>query len=108
MNLNEYQQFAVSTAFYPEAGEGSRTALTYCALGMNGEAGEVAEKIKKMIRDGIYHPQEILLEIGDVLWYCANMAQELGWTLEGIAEKNIKKLSSRKSRGTLTGNGDDR
>ena len=84
-------------------------------LGLTGEAGEVADKVKKVLRDknGEFFKdpstrEEIMKEIGDVLWYCATLANDLGYSLEEVAEANIKKLSSRKERGMLGGNGDNR
>lgn len=107
--LNDYQKDAKATAVYPNQGSN----LAYPALGLTGEAGEVADKIKKIIRDqdGILNetdPQAIAKEVGDVLWYCATLASELGITLEDIAKLNIEKLRSRKKRGVISGSGDDR
>lgn len=108
MTLNEYQQAAIETANYPNSFK-----VIYPALGINGEAGEVAEKVKKVIRDdgSIYTEEkrrELALEVGDVLWYCATMARDLGYTLEEIGEMNNAKLRSRKDRGVLSGSGDNR
>ena len=80
---------------------------------MCGEAGEVADKVKKVIRDNNQDftadkKLDIALEVGDVLWYCATMAHDLGFTLEQIAQLNIRKLVSRKERGMLGGSGDNR
>src|SRR5581483_10874187 len=82
-------------------------------LGINGEAGEVAEKVKKIIRDrnGKVTEQdktELAKEIGDVLWYLAVFAHQLGFSLEEVARDNLEKLSSRKARGVLGGSGDNR
>ena len=82
-------------------------------MGLCGESGEVAEKIKKIMRDkdgviGSGETEEIKKELGDVLWYLSTIAYELGVTLNDIAETNIKKLSSRKERGKIKGNGDNR
>lgn len=87
--------------------------LVYPALGLNGEAGEVAEKVKKILRDkgGVVDEdskQAILLECGDVLWYLDALAYRLDSSLSEVAEMNIQKLQSRMERGTLKGNGDDR
>lgn len=108
--LNDYQSRAISFAIYPD---GYRAV--YPALGLCGEAGEVAEKIKKIIRSGRrvhdVTPQErteIIKEIGDVLWYVANLSADLGVTLEEVAERNIAKLSDRRDRSMLEGNGDNR
>lgn len=113
MELNKYQQSTTETAIYPEHGTGSQLALAYTALGASNEAGEVAGKVKKIIRDGYGdRPQEkrleILDEIGDTLWYLAQVANELGMSLGEAAERNLKKLNSRKERGVLGGSGDKR
>ena len=108
MTLNEYQQHALETAFYPED---SRNF--YPTLGLTGEAGEVADKVKKVIRDG--HKEftdekrlEIVKEIGDVLWYCATPSRDLGYDLEEVAQMNVDKLRSRMERHRITGSGDNR
>lgn len=108
MKLNEYQKEAEVTAVYP-----SEQNIIYPALGLNGEAGEVADKVKKVLRDcnGEFtgeKKQEIALELGDVLWYVAIMARDIGYSLEQIAEFNIEKLRSRQKRGVLGGSGDNR
>lgn len=108
MELNEYQAAALTTAVYPED-----KRIIYPALGMCGEAGEVADKVKKVIRDNNQDfteekKNDIAFEIGDVLWYCATMANDIGYSLEQIAQMNIYKLASRKKRGTLSGSGDNR
>lgn len=107
MNLNEYQTVALDTAiFKPEH------AIIYPALGLCNEAGEVAGKIKKLLRDETILTREtteaIRDEIGDTLWYVAVLANSLGYTLEEVAEANLSKLKSRAERGTLSGSGDDR
>lgn len=108
MNFNEYQERAKKTAVYPE-----KHRIVYPALGLNGEAGEVAEKVKKVIRDndGEISATErlgIIKEIGDVLWYAAALAGDLGIKLDDIAVTNIKKLEGRAESGTIHGSGDDR
>ena len=112
LGFNYYQQEAFKTAKYPEFGTGSLTALAYTGLGL-GEAGEVQGKIKKIFRDcgGTITPEkkeEIASEMGDVLWYLALMATELGFDFEHIAQKNLDKLSGRTVRGTIGGSGDNR
>lgn len=112
MTFDEYQQKAEKTAIYPDCGTGSITALCYVGLGLS-EAGEVQGKIKKILRDdgGKLTPEkakEIAKEVGDVLWYCAMTARELGVSLDEIAEANIAKLASRQERSQLTGSGDNR
>jgi len=109
MTFEEYQKLSRETAFYPDKDKN----FVYPTLGLAGEAGEVAEKIKKVLRDknGIIDQQtkeEIQKELGDVLWYCAQIATELGLSLDQVATLNIEKLFSRKERGMLHGNGDNR
>ncbi|MFA7141877.1 MAG: nucleoside triphosphate pyrophosphohydrolase family protein [Candidatus Paceibacterota bacterium] len=109
MNFNEYQKKARETAIYPNKDNN----FIYPTLGLVGEAGEVAEKIKKVIRDdnGVITPlkrEEIKKELGDVLWYISSLACELNIELEEIAEKNIEKLYSRLERNKVHGDGDNR
>jgi len=109
MEMNDYQRKAVEFAIYPHS-----HSILYPALGLAGEAGEVANKVKKFIRDGYDQENfevkkiELASEIGDVLWYCAALARDLGFDLSTIAQENYTKLSGRKERGTLGGNGDKR
>ena len=109
MDFNDYQKKSRKTAIYPDKDKN----FIYPVLGLVGEAGEVAEKIKKVIRDkggkiGRHDKEEISKELGDVLWYLANLATELGLSLEEIAQSNLAKLSSRKKRNRLHGGGDNR
>lgn len=111
MMFDEYKQFTDSVSIYPGAGEGTKLALAYAALGLNGEAGEVAEKVKKHIRDGgtIYELRDKLVgELGDVIFYWTRMCVEAGVNPHDVIEANIDKLSSRKERGVLGGSGDNR
>jgi NTP pyrophosphatase (non-canonical NTP hydrolase) len=108
MEFAEYQRFSRRTAAYPR-----EAWLTYPALGLAGEAGEVAEHAKKAIRDdaGVIDDERreaISKELGDVLWYVSQLASELGLELEDIARTNLEKLFSRQRRGVLSGSGDDR
>jgi NTP pyrophosphatase (non-canonical NTP hydrolase) len=105
MTFEDYQKAARSTAIYPQ-----EYGMAYVALGLTGEAGEVADKIKKIYRDTdhVWHAKDIAKELGDVLWYLANAAHEFGYTLEDIAKMNAEKLSSRAERGVLQGSGDER
>ena len=106
MNFSEYQERANETAIYPE-----EYKLIYPTLGLAGEAGEVAEKIKKIVRDGKdikAEAHEIAKELCDVLWYVAAVARDINYSLQVIAAMNIQKLESRKERGVLQGNGDNR
>lgn len=113
LTFNGYQQQARTTAIYPDAGTGSVGALTYVALGLAGEAGEVANKIKKILRDSggdvtPEHREIIGKELGDVLWYAAMLAREIHVPLDIVAGANLEKLFARKDAGTLGGSGDDR
>ena len=109
MDLNSYQQKARLTAQYPNLGSNT----IYPTLGLVGEAGEVAEKIKKVIRDkkGIYDEESkrgIKKELGDVLWYLSNLCTEFGFKLEDVASINLEKLKLRAVKGKISGSGDDR
>ncbi|MBP6914285.1 nucleoside triphosphate pyrophosphohydrolase family protein [Candidatus Parcubacteria bacterium] len=109
MTFKEYQEEARKTAVYPNLGSN----FIYPTLGLVGEAGEVAEKIKKVIRDnnGVItdeKKQELAKELGDVLWYIANLSFELNLSMEDVALKNLEKLKSRQERNELHGSGDNR
>ena len=109
LDINEYQQAARSTAIYPDAGRN----MIYPTLGLAGEAGEVAEKVKKVIRDkaGVFDADTrtaIAKELGDVLWYVAQIASELDLDLSNVAQGNLDKLADRAQRGQLQGSGDNR
>lgn len=112
MKLNDfdfYQKKAAKTAIYPKIGK----SFIYPTLGLMGEAGEVAEKFKKLFRDnkGILtkeKKEEIAYELGDVLWYLAQLSTELKLNFSYIAEKNLGKLDSRQKRNKLHGDGDAR
>ena len=103
MTFDEYQKFARSTAVYPED-----CKITYPTLGLCGEAGELAEKIKKHIEQYYCSTEGVGLELGDVLWFISALADDLGVTLEEIAQANVDKLQSRKERGKIGGSGDNR
>ncbi len=109
MDLNEYQAKSKETACYPDVG----TNPIYPTLGLAGEAGEVADKVKKVLRDkkgifGFEEKNQIKLELGDVLWYIAQISSELGLSLDEVAQSNLWKLASRSKRGRLSGSGDSR
>lgn len=108
MTLNDYQKTALETSVYPQ-----EYKIIYPALGMVGEAGECCDKIKKVIRDNDCNftddkKREIAKEIGDVMWYCSALANDLGFSLETICEMNIEKLKSRQKRGMISGNSNNR
>ena len=107
-DLDMYQKVALTTAIYPR-----EQAIIYPTLGLTGEAGEVANKVKKIIRDGSNSKDEKLVseiksEIGDCLWYIAVLANDFDIKLSDIASANIEKLALRKSKGTIHGSGDNR
>lgn len=109
-NFDDYQQAAVQFAVYPTDG---LQGIYYTALGLTNEAGEVAGKIKKILRDenGVLTAERvdaIAAEIGDVLWYAAALADELDLSLQRIANENLAKLSSRAARNAIKGDGDNR
>lgn len=111
--FDSYSRAAATTAIYPEAGMGSLPALTYAVLGLTNEAGEVAGKLKKVIRDSgatltEEHRKVIQGEIGDVLWYLDRAAVESGTTLQALAAENAAKLADRMKRGVISGSGDAR
>ena len=107
MNFNEYQEMAKTTAIYDK-----KHQILYPALGLAGEAGEVANKVKKLIRDGYENNKDyreaLSHEIGDVLWYCAVLADDVGFKLADIANNNLVKLKDRQARGVIGGSGDKR
>lgn len=109
MEFKEYQSEAAKTAKYPDRGN----SLIYPTLGLVGEAGEVAEKVKRVLRDdgGVVSKErleEIVLELGDVLWYVSAICDELNLELNEIAQINLNKLQDRAQRQVLRGSGDRR
>lgn len=108
MNFYEYESSAASTAVYPR-----EDALSYVALGLVGEAGEVANKVKKVLRDRGGEVDEdmredLISELGDVLWYVAACCRELNVDMATVAYENTLKLANRKMNNTLQGAGDKR
>lgn len=108
MNMEDYQTQASKTAIYPDC-----EIVVYPALGLVSEAGEVAGKVKKVLRDnnGSFDPvqrEKIAEEIGDVLWYIAALCTDLDIGMETIAQRNLDKLNSRMARGVIAGSGDHR
>ena len=117
LELNEYQKKAHETANYPEGCVGginaNHTSWLYPALGLAEEAGEVAGKYAKAIRDegGVISEERkaaIVKELGDVMWFVAELATCLEVDLDLVAEINLQKLASRQARGKINGDGDDR
>jgi len=101
--MNDYQRAAVSTAIYKK-----EHAVIYPALGLAAEAGEVANKVKKILRDGKFDREAIADEVGDCLWYIAALCRDLNIDMQQIADNNIKKLKDRLERGVISGSGDNR
>lgn len=120
MTPNEYQQFCLETAYIYrdraiDMGGNNPWAIEqlrrmYVVGSLNGEAGELAEKVCKQFRDGTARisKEDILKELGDVQWYLAALADEYGFTLEEVMQANVTKLRARREKGTLQGSGDDR
>lgn len=121
MEINEYQQLAMTTCMDSCAND------TYMLFGLMAEAGEIADKIAKWKRKGLIQMQqdrvvftskyqvendrmseELMKEVGDVMWFCAGIAQSFGWRLEDVCRMNLDKLASRQQRGVIDGNGDNR
>lgn len=109
MELNDYQKEALKTAGYPSIG----AKFIYPTLGLVGEAGEIAEKVKKIFRnhDGVItdeYRESIKKELGDVLWYVAILSHEFGFEFDDVAQLNLTKLASRQERNVVNSDGDDR
>lgn len=112
MDFDEYQKEASKTSIYPK-----ENAIYYLTLGFVGEAGELANKVKKIIRDDRQmdlsnltkeKKEELIMELGDSLWYASQIAEKLGYGLGDVAEKNLEKLADRFKRGKISGSGDKR
>ena len=112
MEFDEYQKEASRTAIYPK-----EHTLYYLTLGFCGEAGELANKVKKVIRDDRLldlsnltqaKKEELILELGDSLWYASQIADKLGYKFSDVAKKNLAKLDDRFKRGKISGSGDNR
>jgi NTP pyrophosphatase (non-canonical NTP hydrolase) len=118
-DFDAYQHWTRSTAIYPMSETGAEIAIFYTALGLANEAGEVAGKLKKWIRDGVHvgeteadgaarFAQNVADEAGDVLWYLSRLLDEIGVSLGDVAAANQRKLMDRKNRGVIGGSGDKR
>lgn len=110
MTLDEYQEKAATTAIF--TGD-EFMDLLHWTLGVGGEAGEITEKIKKIVRDkkgemSLSDREELMKEVGDVLWYLAVLSKHLGYSFSEVADANLNKLQSRKKRGKIGGSGDNR
>ena len=111
LEFDKYQEATVNFAFYPEA-----RCIEYLTMGLTSEAGEVAGKVKKILRDSdkgladlsFHDKRNIVYEMGDVLWYLSMLAYELDYNLSDIAYHNIEQLDERRDRGQLAGSGDKR
>lgn len=102
--FDEYEKFVNELKIYPR-----EYSIVYPALGIAGEAGEIAEKIKKWMRgDGELNKNALLLELGDPLWYIVALANDLGFTLQDVIDANVEKTRSRRSRNVVMGDGDYR
>jgi NTP pyrophosphatase (non-canonical NTP hydrolase) len=108
MQLSEYLNLTHQTAIYPEAGTGSNLELYYLSLGLVSEAGEVAGKVKKLIRDGKLDVGNLAYELGDCFWYLVRLCDAIGYSPEDVTTININKLLKRKENGTIQGSGDHR
>lgn len=108
LTCNQYMRGTDQTAIYRGADSANQEALMYVALGLAGEAGEVADLVKKWYRDGELNKELLYKEAGDVAWYLARICRHMGWDLGGVLEDNLRKLSDRQERGVLGGNGDER
>lgn len=108
MEINDYQRMALETAIYPE-----NQRIIYPTLGLTGEAGEVSDKVKKVLLDNSgeftdERKKQIMMELGDVMWYCAVLARDLGYSLQDVCQSNYEKLKSRQQRNKIHGEGDNR
>lgn len=109
MQFNDYQREAIKTAIYPE-----KYRLLYPTMGLAGEAGELANKVKKFMRDRsdmeVYTADRhgLAAELGDILWYVAAVATDIGLSLDDVAQGNLAKLATRAERNTISGSGDER
>ena len=107
MNLNDYSKFTLTTAQYQGAGTHSFEEIVYLTLGLASEAGEVAGKLKKIIRGDRVEPEAFVSEVGDVLWYLVRICDNLNISLEQLADLNAAKLTKRVKDNTIKGEGDE-
>jgi NTP pyrophosphatase (non-canonical NTP hydrolase) len=107
-SVDDYLEATHQTAIYPEAGTGRDLELYYLSLGLTSEAGEVAGKVKKLIRDGKLNQGDLAYELGDVFWYLVRLCDAIGYSPSDVMDININKLLKRKDSGTIQGSGDHR
>lgn len=107
MNLNEYIKWTRTVAVYPGAGEHGFNEVNYLVLGLTSESGEVAGKLKKIIRGDTVSPDAFISEVSDVLWYLTRICDNLSITLEQLADFSYQKLEDRKKNNTIKGSDDD-
>jgi NTP pyrophosphatase (non-canonical NTP hydrolase) len=103
VDFRSYQDMAAETAVYK-----AEHQVIYPALGLAAEAGEVANKVKKILRDGNFNREAIADEVGDCLWYIAALCRDLNVDMKELAKNNLRKLHDRKARGVIQGSGDKR
>lgn len=108
MNIEDYQTAIAEFAIYEGAGTGSEGELMYLGLGLASEAGEAAGKIKKLYRDGMMYNEDLVMELGDVMWYSVMLCRAAGYSAADVLAMNYEKLSSRAQRNKISGNGDAR
>lgn len=108
--IDEYQKRTSQTAIFPsEVPDSVPPEVVYCTMGLDGESGEVVEKVKKAWReDDPSYLEDLEDELGDVLWYWAQLCEQLGLDSSRVAQRNLDKLNDRRERGVLTGEGDGR
>lgn len=107
-SVDDYLEATHQTAIYPDAGTGRDLELYYLSLGLTSEAGEVAGKVKKLIRDGKLNQGDLAYELGDVFWYLVRLCDAIGYSPSDVMDININKLLKRKESGTIQGSGDHR
>ncbi len=107
-DIDAYLDWTNETAVYPGSGTCGVEEVSYLTLGLAGESGEVAEKTKKLLRDGTYSRDAMKKELGDVFWYLVRLCKAHGLVPSEVIAANVQKLQSRKDRGKLQGSGDER
>lgn len=106
MDIKKYQDWTLTTAVYPGAGQHNFDEVLYLTLGLASESGEVAGKLKKIIRGDVVEPEDFLSELSDVLWYLARLCDNVGISMEDLADYSHAKLEARKATNTIKGDGD--